>query len=117
MKKTNILIMCTLLSSLATYGNEECMAFGAACQGDHDYHTLHYVGNCYCPCKDYKRLPREQCSYCGHYRYPTKLVIREDKKQKKATHHRKKGKIPANVIDPKLYKVFGESNQLNPQLD
>lgn len=85
------------------------------CAKQHDYHTLQYI-QCYCPCKHYKRLPHGQCSYCGHYRYIDDLVIRPDKKIT-GVHH-KQAKMPSNVVNQKLYRLFGGKNEhFNPETE
>lgn len=79
-----------------------------SCDGKHDYHTLKHV-QCNCPCKKYKRLPQGQCSYCGHYRYIDDMVIVATNNERLKT----KNQPPNNVVNPKMYKVFGDKSRFN----
>jgi len=114
----NIVYAFTLLLLISTiaHGSKTCMTF-QPCGNQHDYHTLRYV-QCYCPCKQYKRLPRGQCSYCGHYRYIDDLVIKAGKQIETPKPVHKQAKIPSNVVNQKLYKLFGGKNEhFNPETE
>ncbi len=115
MKKTIIRIACVLsIIGASAYGDKECMSFEHDPYAeDNDYHTLHNV-ECYCPCKNYKRLPHGQCSYCGHYRYPNRWYIRPEKPSYFELQSKKMTTVPDNVVDEKLYQLFGQYRVLNP---
>lgn len=107
MKRTTILLACTLLLiSASAYGSKECMS------NKNKYRTLEYV-DCYCPCKQYQRLrQRGECSYCGHYRYPDKWDIKADKKLPQPNVCKK---VPNNPINIKLNQTFGGCKDPNTQ--
>lgn len=109
MKKLCAFALMVLISSMA-YASKSCMSYHS-CDGKHDYHTLKYV-QCNCPCKRYKRLPHGQCSYCGHYRYIDDMIVVAGKVEKLKTEM-KHAQLPKNVVDPKLYKVFGDKQRFN----
>jgi hypothetical protein len=103
MNKAIILIACALIVCSSTaYGATACMS------NKNKYRTFEYV-TCYCPCKEYKELPRGQCSYCCHYRYPDNLDIKDTKKMSKKNRALTSKKIPHNVANMRLYQLFGKN--------
>lgn len=122
MKIKNLVLVCTLMIvGLSTFASKECQIKTLAINDENpDYKTDHYV-KCYCPCKQYKMLPRGTCSYCGHYRYPSdwKIIRSVDKSrngkhrhQKRDSHHKK----APMTCNEKLNEVFGE-HAATPSMD
>ena len=108
MKIKVVCAFALILIHSMTDGSKTCMSYHA-CRGKHDYHELKYV-QCNCPCKKYKRLPRGLCSYCGHYRYIDDMVIVASKVEK-IKAQKNLAQPPKNVVNPKLYKLFGDKER------
>lgn len=110
MKNTVIFLNCALIIAMSDIcASMECITFA------HDPSAEQNL-KCDCPCRQYKMLPRGQCSYCGHYRYPSHWYIMKDKKRravKKKTIKNKQCQQPMTEQE-KLNEVFGEYAHPNP---
>lgn len=114
MKRTILLIAyIALMLYTAAHGDHQCMSYAHDPYAeDADYHELSPI-ECYCPCRHYKIVTHGQCTYCGHYRYPSTWDIVTIKRKKQLSENlaqaRKDQQIPANVQNPRLYKIFGRT--------
>ncbi len=110
MKKTIIVLAYIfIMATIGANASQECITFA------HDPSAEHNL-KCNCPCKQYKMLPRGQCSYCGHYRYPSHWYIMKNKKRaakKQRALNTKQCQQPMTEQEM-LKKVFGEYVTPNP---